>query len=284
MEWLRDFWAHALVQISAWLVSILLGGYLGYLVNDWSEKRRELIYTVLPGRSTIVKAGEVSDLTVSYKGEPVTTDVSAVQVYIWNEGRENIRQSHMHEPLVISTAESTPILEAKILQYTRPDQPKIVAPYIDMTQKDHGRITVLWHILEHRDGMSIQLTVKGKPNIKVSAAAAIEDQGDIREIPFIRHADRRADGMFAAGLVGTLCFFISLWYIGERVTARRRETWERHATQLSEEARRELSPLLYMRFRSVDRAVLIGINLLIAAMGVLAFLSWWRWATPPLGF
>jgi hypothetical protein len=155
-----------------------VGLYL-YIVD---QKTRELTSTVSPGRTTIVKAGEVSDLTVSYKGEPIETDVSAVQVQIWNEGRENIRQNHMHEPMVISTVNGAAILEAKILRHTRPEKPKIVGLKVDdESQKDRGRIGVTWNILEYRDGGIVQLIIKGKPEVNVKAEAMVEDQQAIHE-------------------------------------------------------------------------------------------------------
>jgi hypothetical protein len=160
----------------------LVVGVVGLYLYIVDQKTRELTSTVSPGRTTIVKAGEVSDLTVSYKGEPIETDVSAVQVQIWNEGRENIRQNHMHEPMVISTVNGAAILEAKILRHTRPEKPKIVGLKVDdESQKDRGRIGVTWNILEYRDGGIVQLIIKGKPEVNVKAEAMVEDQQAIHE-------------------------------------------------------------------------------------------------------
>jgi hypothetical protein len=157
------------------LISIPLAIYFAFE----TQKTRELTYSVSPARTIVVKAGEVSELSVSYKGEPVATDVSIVQVQLWNEGRESIRQGNMHEPLVISTADSTPILETRIRQQTRPS---VVRLTHDESQKDKGRIGVSWNILEHRDGGSVQLIIAGNPEVKVIAEAVIEEQGPIRAV------------------------------------------------------------------------------------------------------
>ena len=62
MDQLRRFWAHAVVQISAWVLAIFLGALFGYIVTIWAEKTRELRYTVSPVRTSIVKVGTASAL------------------------------------------------------------------------------------------------------------------------------------------------------------------------------------------------------------------------------
>jgi hypothetical protein len=153
---------------------------IGGFVTIWAEKTRELRYTVSPTRTSIVKAGATSALQVSHEGRPVTTDVSAVQIQVWNEGRESIRhQGNMLEPLIISTADGTSILEATIRQQTRP---KIVDLALDDAQKDQGRIGVSWKILEQEDGGIIQLIIAGQPDVKVKAEGVVEGKRPVREI------------------------------------------------------------------------------------------------------
>jgi hypothetical protein len=141
MDWLHRFFYHPAVNLAIGVVGLLVG-VVGLYLYIADQKTRGLIYTVSPVRTSIVKAGEVSELSVSYKGEPVTADVSSVQVQIWNQGRESIRQAHMHEPMVIRTADGTPILEAKIGQHTRPEKPKVVGLTYDDSEKGQGRISV----------------------------------------------------------------------------------------------------------------------------------------------
>jgi hypothetical protein len=159
MDWLRRFFYHPAVNIAIGGIGLLVGlvGLYLYIVD---QKTRELCYTVSPVRTSIVKAGEVSALSVSYKDVPVTTDVSTVQVQIWNQGRDAIRQAHMLQPLVISTADQTPILEATVRKQTRPD---IVRLHLDDSAQQSGRVKVSWDILEHRDGGIVQLILAGKP-------------------------------------------------------------------------------------------------------------------------
>jgi hypothetical protein len=80
MYWLSRFWAHPVFNIGNGIGVIgLLVGVVGLYLYIADRKTRKLTYTVYPGRTIIVKAvnaDESSALTVSYKDERVTTDVS----------------------------------------------------------------------------------------------------------------------------------------------------------------------------------------------------------------
>lgn len=210
MDWLSYFWSHTLVQIGAWVASIVLSTFLGYYVTLVGEKTRELTYHVNPTRAVIVKAGGASLLQVYHGSRPVTTDVSAVQVQIWNQGREAIRRAHMLQDLVLSTADQTSILEATVRKQTRPD---IVHLQLDDSAQQSGRVKVSWDILEQWDGGIVQLVIAGKPDAKVKAEAVIEGQQHIHEVALIRSARGRAWSIttviFVAGLVGFAVMGIS---------------------------------------------------------------------------
>jgi hypothetical protein len=214
MNWLRRFWSHTVVQISTWLISIILGAYLGYLAAGWSEKTRELSYTVSPVRTNIVKAGEVSALSVSYKDVPVTTDVSSVQVRIWNQGSDAIRQAHILQPLVISTADQTPILEVTVRKQTRPD---IVQLQHDDSMQQSGLTKVSWNILEQGDGGIIQLILAGKPDVKISAVAVIEGQRAIREVAFDHRMSsvERSAIIVSQVMIAVVMVLVAYWSIKE---------------------------------------------------------------------
>lgn len=78
-----------------------------------SQKSRDLSLAVDPTRSTIVRAGQSSDLHVLYKGQSVSTDVTALQVEVWNGGKEPIRSEHILSPVVLQTLPRVPILEVR---------------------------------------------------------------------------------------------------------------------------------------------------------------------------
>jgi hypothetical protein len=111
-------------------------------------KARKLSFYVPEVRTTIVRAGRASDLHVIYKGQPVTSDVTALQVGIWNAGRESIKPENVLETVTLQTVPHVPILEAKI-HYVRRNVSEIA---LDTSHLSDGSIGLTWRILEANDG------------------------------------------------------------------------------------------------------------------------------------
>ena len=85
-----------------------------------SEKVRELRFAVSPSQITIVKAGESSDLHVFYRQNELTSDVSAIQVELWNSGRESIRRENILSKFIkVELQPHARILEANVRRKTR---------------------------------------------------------------------------------------------------------------------------------------------------------------------
>jgi hypothetical protein len=146
-----------------------------------SYKARELTYYVHPVRAIVATTGTASQLSVNYAGKEIITDVTAVQVALWNRGRETIRTADILKPLIIQTEGGTPILEATIRMETRD---VVGLRKVDESELDRGRLAVSWDILEENDGGVVQLIVAGKPDVKITAAAVIEGQRNIEEETF----------------------------------------------------------------------------------------------------
>lgn len=136
---LRRFFSHPVVMIITLcgsLASVIAIPLAFYFAGE-AHRTRELTYYVHPVRAIVVKAGEASQLAVSYAGKELTTDVTAVQVQMWNQGRETIHKAVILRTLVISTENHTPILEATIRKQTRPD---IVHLALDDSAQEKGRL------------------------------------------------------------------------------------------------------------------------------------------------
>jgi hypothetical protein len=88
----------------------------------------------------------------------------AVQVAVWNQGRETIRKSDVLRPLVIKT--DTPILEVVVRKEARPG---IVGLKLDESESEKGRLGVSWDILEENDGGVIQLIMSAASDVNVTA-------------------------------------------------------------------------------------------------------------------
>jgi hypothetical protein len=87
----------------------IIGVLLAVYFYRQARQYRELTYIVNPAKAVVVKAGQSSKLSVTYKEQQIKTDVTAVQVAFWNVGNQSIRGGELREggnvlkPLVIKT-------------------------------------------------------------------------------------------------------------------------------------------------------------------------------------
>ena len=106
----------------AWIATVLGFGLPIYFYIQ-SDKKRDLASYVNPAQAVVVKTGESSNLHVFFGNhEPsheLTSDVTAAQIAIWNEGNESIRPDNVLKQVVIRTNPSVPILEASIRKKSR---------------------------------------------------------------------------------------------------------------------------------------------------------------------
>jgi hypothetical protein len=158
------------------ILSIVLALYL-YLR---SATHPELVYYVNPARTIVVKQGSVSRLSVSFDGRPLSTDVTACQVAIWNRGRQAIRRDAILRPLTIRTRPGAAILEATIRKKSR----QVISVELDQARLAEGEVSVSWNILEHDDGAVIQLVYAGGPELYIGASGVVEGQPAIRELAY----------------------------------------------------------------------------------------------------
>jgi hypothetical protein len=156
---------------SGWLLSALQIPLTIYFYR-LSVITPEFTSHVHPTRTPIVKALKESRLQVSYDGQPITNDVTAVQIAIWNAGRQSIRPQHLLKPVELLLTNSTRILEAKVLKSSR-DVTRLAA-MVPIT--DPGHVQLSWDILEHNDGGILQIIYSGPPDASVTFTGAVEGQ------------------------------------------------------------------------------------------------------------
>jgi hypothetical protein len=144
------------------------------------NKRRALTCLVRPVRTQIVRAGAASRLSVVHDGREIKSDITAVHIAIWNQGRESIRQANMLRPLIIQTEDHAPILEASIHKATR----DVIGLRLDESKCSQGCLGVSWDILEERDGGVVQIIYAGPPALHIIADAIPEGQRGIISFDF----------------------------------------------------------------------------------------------------
>lgn len=171
LQWFANNPVLGVITSVATLISVPLSIY--FFVA--SIRTRDLSFYVNPTKTTIVKSGQSSDLHVLYKGQSLSTDVTALQVAIWNAGKDSIRSEHVLSALVISTSPKVPILEARIRHVSRP----VTEVRLDSGRLSEGLVLVSWKILEQHDGVIIQLIVAGSEKTSAKIGGVIEGQQSI---------------------------------------------------------------------------------------------------------
>src|SRR5436190_4202608 len=100
MKWWEKLGTHPGLNLAAFavtLISTLLAAYFYFAALE----KRELCVYIHPKRSTILKAGQVTDLRVLWKDREITNDLSVVQIQVWNHGKRAIRGGEMLQPFAV---------------------------------------------------------------------------------------------------------------------------------------------------------------------------------------
>ncbi len=161
------------------LVGVLIG-IIGLLLAINSLRLRKLSFSIYPVRASIVKSGPISTLEVYHNKELIKTDVSIIQLAIWNAGKHEIVLSDILDPIAIITKPRTPILEATIQRQSR----KLINLSVDMSAAKEGTLPISWRILEKDDGGVIQIVYAGDTSVSFQLSGIVQGQGK----PIIRKA------------------------------------------------------------------------------------------------
>ncbi|HEW79214.1 MAG TPA: hypothetical protein ENH34_04515 [Phycisphaerales bacterium] len=163
----------------------LIGIVLAIYFHNAARENRKLRLYLNQATNIIVKSGETSNLSVSFKGERVTSDVTARQVAIWNAGKKSIKLNNILKPVVLNTG-GCQILEANVMKESREG---IVNTKLDASEFESGNMGISWDILEEDDGCIIQLIYAGGPDIPIEVKGVIEGQ---KNLSIIRSAPRKS--------------------------------------------------------------------------------------------
>jgi len=173
---LRKIMSNPWVIGIGWILGVL-GFVFGVYVYYDSKSERNLIYFVNPARATVVRSDKSSNLVVSYKNEVVRTDITAVQVALWNKGKMSIKKNDVLQPIVLYTGNGAPILEATI----RASQREISRLTLDPAESSKGRLKIDWDILEQNDGSVIQIIYAADKDTELKIEGIIEGQKNINQ-------------------------------------------------------------------------------------------------------
>jgi hypothetical protein len=164
--------------LEASLISTAAGILFTVIFFLLTQKDRDVRFAVSPSPTTIVKAGQSSDLRVSFKEKEVDSDLSSVQIALWNNGKESIKRENILSGTVTITFQpKTRILEARVKQLTR----DLVDFKLDTSDSSSGVLHCSWNVLEHEDGALLEVIYTGT-SVRVGVDGAIEGRVPIRSV------------------------------------------------------------------------------------------------------
>lgn len=171
------FFSNPIVGIAGSIASVI-GLVLAIYFYVNSTYYRDLVYLVHPTKAVVVKAGQLSRLSVTLDGKTLSTDVTAAQVAFWNEGNVAIRNEHVLQTFTLVTSPQARIIEATVRKKSR----DLVRIDLDTNRIDQGQLGVSWNILEQGDGAMLQIIFAGPPSTPISINAVIEGQPTLRKV------------------------------------------------------------------------------------------------------
>lgn len=171
---LLDWFArHPIVGLVGTIASIL-----SLVLFFLSQKDRDIRYATSASPTTIVRNGQSSDLKVYFANKELTSDVSSIQIAIWNAGKETVRRENiLSKTIALKFNPPTTILEARVKTVTR----NLVNFQINSSDSSSGILYCSWDILEHGDGALLEVFFVGTSG-DVLSAGAIEGQLPIRRV------------------------------------------------------------------------------------------------------
>lgn len=180
LGWGRRIAANPWVGLGG-LVAAAISIIVAVVLYSTAQTERELVYAVNPIYTKVVTAGQTTTLEILHNGVQLgDVDITAVQIAIWNSGKESIRQENVLEDVVIHTDPPVPILEASIRKLSREVTEFTVLSSPELLAA--GVVPVSWRILENNDGASIQLIYIGSEEIDVSVQGVIEGIHEVKRV------------------------------------------------------------------------------------------------------
>ena len=174
----------AFIGALASIVALMLA-----FVPWWTAPKPDLCYCIYPIRIPIVQTSSTnpSDVSVSYKGKPVSGNVTAAELAIWNAGRQPIRSEGILSPLIVTVADGAPLFETALSKASREVTECSLINHgpIDMISGKRlgpSSVELKFRILEHNDGVRLRVVYAGTVDAPISLKGVIEGQQFPREV------------------------------------------------------------------------------------------------------
>lgn len=161
----RDIIISSVISI---VITIIFGYYFLYV---GIRERRPTFY-VDPTRTTILdkeSAANAPLMLLKSNGDTITSNVTSVFFYFFNQGEETIKHENVYSPLKIVLSDDAEILDYKVLKVGRP------VSGIEVVRDTTGNyLTVSLRALEQNDGFAGQLIFEGKKDASLHMEGGID--------------------------------------------------------------------------------------------------------------
>jgi hypothetical protein len=183
----------------------IVGTLLGIYFYRESIKEPNLTYYISSTRTPIVQKFNLNNLSVSYKGKPITNDLYLAVIQLWNQGNLPIGRDDILKTFTIKTPNGE-----EIYQVASTNSRDVVGlNWLRNTNDDSFNFD--WKILEHNDGMMFQVTYGGSMNLPLILDGVIKGQS--QGLTKFNHAISFFSSYrsFIIGLIFVVCLLYG-WY------------------------------------------------------------------------
>lgn len=154
------------------IISIVITLVFGYYFLYVGIRERKPTFYVDPTRTTILdkeSAANAPLLLLKSNGDTITSDVTSVYFYFFNQGEETIKQENIYSPLKIVLSDHAEILDFKVLKVARP------VSGIEVTRDSVGHtLNIHLKALENNDGFVGQIIFEGNKNASINLEGGID--------------------------------------------------------------------------------------------------------------
>ncbi len=161
----RDIIISSVISIA---ITIVFGYYFLYIGN----RERKPTFYLDPTRTVILdkeNAANAPLLLLKSNGDTISSDVTSVYFYFFNQGKETIKQENIYSALKIVTSDSVEILDFKILKVARS------VSGIALTRDSLANsLRIDFKALEKDDGLVGQIIFEGNKNAAISLEGGID--------------------------------------------------------------------------------------------------------------
>lgn len=173
METLKKIFNHPVVVAIGYVVGIV-GFILGIVFYFNGIKEPYLTYFISSTRTPIVQQGNLNNFSVTFMGTTITGDLSSAEILIWNQGKLPIHREDILKTITLRTANGEPIYQTTV----KSSRDVIGFRWMSLTnyQPQPGFVQFDWKILEHNDGIKLQIIHGGNVNVPISVEGVVEGQ------------------------------------------------------------------------------------------------------------